>query len=145
MRKFVISLLLASAAAAPAVAGPRDWSDRQQAHEEHQQAQESRPQVHEERAQVRQERIQAREQGAGEGRSFAGPSRGQQIQMEQRQEMAVRQFNGGGRVQPQVQVEQRRGMFGGDRDGASQRDAFAAQRQAYMQQQQQQIQQQEQQ
>jgi nickel/cobalt transporter regulator len=136
MRKFVISLLLASAAAAPAIAGPRDWSDRQQAHEEHQQAQESRQQVHEERAQAREQRVEARQQGAVNRPSFAGPPRGQQIQMEQRQEMAARQFNGGGRVQPQVQVEQRRGMFGGERNGASQRDAFAAQRQAYVQQQQ---------
>jgi len=137
MRKFVISLLLASAVAAPAIAGPRDRSDRQQAHEEHQQAQESRQQVHQERAQVREERVQ----GAADRPSFAGPSRGQQIQMEQRQEMAARQFggDGGGRVQPQVQ--ERRGMFGGDRSG--QRDAFAAQRQAYVQQQEQQQQQQQ--
>src|SRR5690348_8645892 len=135
MRKFVISLLLASAAATPAIAGPRDWSDRQQAHEEHQQAQESRQQVHQERAQVREERAQAREQGGAERPSFGGVSRAQQVQMEQRQEMAVRQFNGdGGRVQPQVQ--ERRGMFGGERSG--QRDAFAAQRDAYVQQQQEQ-------
>jgi Ni/Co efflux regulator RcnB len=143
MRKFVISLLLASAAAAPAVAGPRDWSDRQQAHEEHQQAQESRQQVREERVQARQERMQSREQGAPDRSSFAGPSRGQQIQLEQRREMAAQQFNGdSGRVQPQVQVQQRRGMFGGGDRNASQRDAFAAQRQAYVEQQQQQEQQQ---
>lgn len=131
MRKFVISLLLASAAAAPAIAGPRDWSDRQQAHEEHQQARQ-------ERVQVREERAQSRDEGSANRSSFSAPARNQQIQAEQRQEMAVRQFNGdGARVQPQVQ--ERRGMFGGERNGnAGQRDGFTAQRDAYVQQQQQQ-------
>src|SRR5689334_20561490 len=48
MRKILITLLLASAAATPALAGPNDHSDRQQAREERQQA-------HEERQQARQE------------------------------------------------------------------------------------------
>src|SRR5689334_11684410 len=48
MRKVLISLLLAGAAATPALAQPHDPSDRQQAREERQQA-------HEERQQARQE------------------------------------------------------------------------------------------
>ena len=124
MRKFVISLLLASAVAAPAIAAPRDWSDRHQAHEDRQPVRESHQQAHQERAQVREERVQ----GAADRPSFAGASRAPQVQAEQRQEMAARQFSGdrGGRAQAQVQ--ERRGMFGGDR--SDQRDAFAAQRRA---------------
>ena len=60
MRKVLISLLLASAAATPALAGPDDHSDRQQAREERQQA-------HEERQQARQE---ARSERAAERSSF---------------------------------------------------------------------------
>ena len=56
MRKFLITLLLASAAASPAIAGPRDQSDNnQQAREDRQQAREERQQAHEERQQARQE------------------------------------------------------------------------------------------
>ena len=60
MRKILITFLLASAAATPALAGPDDHSDRQQAREERQQA-------HEERQQARQE---ARSERAAERPSF---------------------------------------------------------------------------
>src|SRR5947209_10637950 len=53
MRKFLITLLLASAAASPALAGPDKWSDRQQAHEDRQQAREDRQQAREDRQQAR--------------------------------------------------------------------------------------------
>jgi hypothetical protein len=81
MRKFIIPLLLASVAASPAIAGPRDDSnhpnrpdraERQQVREERQQA---RQQVREERQQVRQERPQfsgERPQFNGQGRFSGG-------------------------------------------------------------------------
>ena len=60
MRKFLISLLLAGAAATPALAGPHD-SDRQQAREDRQQAREERQQS---RSEAREERQQARPERA---------------------------------------------------------------------------------
>ena len=56
MRKFLITFLLASAAASPALAGPRDFTDQQQAREDRQQAREERAQVREERQQAREDR-----------------------------------------------------------------------------------------
>jgi hypothetical protein len=50
MRKLLLSALLASAAATPALAAPGDPSDRQEMRAERQQAREERQQVHEERA-----------------------------------------------------------------------------------------------
>jgi len=86
MRKLLISLLLASAAASPALAGPRDWSDRQQSSDNQQP--------------TRQERQQAREQAradrSAERPSFTAPARMQPQQYVQRQ-----QFNGGERFQQQ--------------------------------------------
>src|SRR5690349_10236753 len=62
MRKFLITLLLASAAATPALAGPRDHSDS-----DRQQAREDRQAAHEERQQARQE---SRSERAAERPSF---------------------------------------------------------------------------
>jgi Ni/Co efflux regulator RcnB len=59
MRKFLISLLLAGAAATPAIAGPHDWSDRQSAHEDRQSA-------HEDRQSARQESAQSHQQSHGD-------------------------------------------------------------------------------
>lgn len=59
MRKLLISLLLAGVAATPAMAGPRDWSNHQQAQEDRQQAREERQQAREDRQQARQERNQS--------------------------------------------------------------------------------------
>lgn len=128
MRKLVISLLLASAAAAPAIADPQDSSDRP--HHEHQQAQDNRQQAHEQRQQARQERQQA----APDRPSFGGAGRGEQMRME-RQDMAARpdrdrgtfrqQYQGGGSFRGQG------GAYGG------QRDAYVQQQQAYAEQRQQ--------
>ena len=68
MRKILITLLLASAAATPAFAGPDDHSDRQQAREERQAAHDERQAAHEERQQARQE---VRSERAAERPSFA--------------------------------------------------------------------------
>jgi len=53
MRKILISLLLAGAAATPAIAGPHDWSDQQSAQQDRQSAREDRQAAREERAQER--------------------------------------------------------------------------------------------
>ena len=62
MRKILISLLLASAAAGPAFAAPRDSSDRQQAREDREQARQERQSAREERQSAREDRQPAREQ-----------------------------------------------------------------------------------
>lgn len=87
MRKLLISLLLASAVATPAIAGPRNWSDRQQAQSDRQQAREDRQQVREERQQVREDR-------SAERPSFVAQPRQQAVQPQQlveRQQFAQRQ------------------------------------------------------
>ena len=62
MRKLLISLLLAGAAATPAIAGPHNWSDRQQAREDRQSAREDRQSAREERQSAREEHQSAREE-----------------------------------------------------------------------------------
>ena len=100
MRKFLIAVLLAGAAATPAIAGPHDWSDHQsndnhqQTHEEHQQAHEEHQQSHAERPQFTAPRMQApqvqmRQQG------FSG---GQQHVEGQRFEGRPNFGNGGARM-----------------------------------------------
>ena len=91
MRKLLISILLAGAAASPALAAPHnDDNDRQQAREE--------------RAQAREERQQAREQSrperpaAVERQSFARPDRpDRQVQPQQQQQQ--QQFDRQARLQ----------------------------------------------
>ena len=110
MRKFLISLLLASAAASPAVAGPRDQSDNNQ------QTREDRQQAHQERQQARDEARAERSQRP----QFVPQARMQP----QAQQFAGRpQFNDAGRAERQVDVnamraerEARGGSFAGQRD-----------------------------
>src|SRR4051812_20801735 len=85
MRKILMSLLLASAAASPALAQHDDKSDRQQAREERQQARE-------ERQQARQEsRSEARtEHNAPQGGQSGDYARSQQVNVPQQN------FSGGG-------------------------------------------------
>jgi Ni/Co efflux regulator RcnB len=91
MRKFLISLLLASAVATPALAGPRDSSDRQQAREERQQAREEKQAA---RAESRNDRSAER----------AAPARAERS-VQPRQQLVERpQFNGGERPQPRADV-----------------------------------------
>lgn len=81
MRKVLISLILASAAVTPAVAGPHDRSDRKQAQEDRQQAREDRQQAHEQQQQAapsdaRAGRQDARAQhNAPQGGQFGGAVR----------------------------------------------------------------------
>jgi len=122
MRKFLIPLLLASAAASPAVAGPRDWSDN------HQQTQQDHQQVREDHQQAREERQQARAEARSE-RSAPTFAPQERMQRQPEQFAARPQFNGGAHVEqqqpPQQQVDMnamraerdaRRGSFAGQRD-----------------------------
>ena len=113
MRKFLISLLLASAVASPAVAGPREHSDNnprdhsdnnQQTHEDHQQAHQERQQAHEEHSQRPAFVPQARMQP--QGQQFAGRP----------------QFNDAGRPERQVDMNAVRAQR------QAQAEAFAGQR-----------------
>jgi Ni/Co efflux regulator RcnB len=115
MRKILISLLLAGAAATPAIAGPHNWSDNRQ------QAQSDRQQAHEQRVEARDE---ARAERSDNRPSFNAPRYEPQVQ--QRQQMVERpQFD---RSDRQANVEQMRAQ----RDAyQAQRDAYAAQRNAY--------------
>jgi Ni/Co efflux regulator RcnB len=100
MRKILITFLLAGAAATPALAGPNDHSDHQQAREERQQA-------HEERQQARQE---ARSERAAERPSFTPRS----VEAPQARPQFVGNPNGG--------------QFHGDRGGrVEERGDFAGQ------------------
>lgn len=123
MRKILITLLLASAAASPALAGPNDQSDKQQARAERQQVKEGRQQA---RNEARAERQQA-------------PQREFQPQGQPpRQAFEGRQFNGPGAVQPQANVEAMRAARDARRDGfAGQRDPRVDQVQQQLQQRQQ--------
>jgi Ni/Co efflux regulator RcnB len=100
MRKLLISLLLASAAASPALADPHD-SNRQQ-------AQEDREQAHQERQQAREERQHAR----AESRGNAQAARPQVTGPRQAPEMRQQMVNGGGGM-PQVDARPR-GRFDGN-------------------------------
>jgi Ni/Co efflux regulator RcnB len=103
MRKFLISVLLAGAAATPAIARSNNWSDpqqtsdnHQQASDNHQQARDSRQQSREERQSARDERAQAREQSRGErggnanGGQFGGYARPERVNVPQQS------YGGGG-------------------------------------------------
>jgi len=138
MRKLLISILLASAAASPAIAQDRGNHDDRPDRAEHQQAREQRQQGREERQQVREERSQAREQVRAE-RSGGGfqarqpqSDRAEQFQMRQQQiqqqqvqrqarEFDSSRFQRGERAPQQVTEQQRterayrgyRGGYGG--------------------------------
>jgi len=108
MRKILISLLLASAAASPAIAGPQDSSDRQQAREDRQQARE-------ERAASRDE---ARAQRSAERASSQAQTRAEQPRP---QPVDRQQFSRPDRAPQQVDLQALR----------AQQNAYAAQRGAY--------------
>jgi len=98
MRKFLITLLLAGAAATPAIAGPNDWSDRQQSREDRQQAREERQAA----------RAEARSERSAEHSSYVAPAR-----QEPRQQAVDRaQFNA---EAMRAARDARRESFAGDR------------------------------
>ena len=98
MRKFLLAMLLAGAAATPAIAGPNDWSDHQQSNDNRQQAHEERQQAREERQQERAERPQ-----------FTAP----RMQAPQQMQMRQQGFNGGGQQHVDGQRFEARPEMGG--------------------------------
>ncbi len=94
MRKLLISLLLAGAAATPALAAPHNRSDSQQAQQDRQSARaDARAERQADRQSAREDRVQVREESRGGGANFNRPSFNQPApQAEVRQQM----FNGGG-------------------------------------------------
>jgi Ni/Co efflux regulator RcnB len=96
MRKLLISMLLAGAAATPAIARSNNWSEpqqasdnHQQARDNHQQAREDRQAAREERQAARDERVQAHEQlradrgGIANGGQFQGYARPERVNVPQ--------------------------------------------------------------
>lgn len=124
MRKVLIGLLLAGAAATPAFAGPHNWSDRASASQDRQSAQEDRSQAREERAQAREDKSQARDEPRSqraERPSFAP-------QQQQQQYYAPRQDGRPDRQANADAMRAERDAYGRERD--AQRDARVAQRDA---------------
>jgi Ni/Co efflux regulator RcnB len=129
MRKFLISVLLAGAAATPAIARSNNWSDPQQASDNHQQASDNRQQAHDNRQQAREERqaarderqsarderAQAHEQSRGErggnanGGQFEGYARPERVNVPQQS------YGGGGADRYNGRPE--RGNFSGRSEG----------------------------
>lgn len=106
MRKILISLLLAGAAATPALAGPHNWYN-QQTQDERQQARSDRQQAREERQQARQDARADRADNRANvnARQFNGP--GPQYERPQ--------FNGSGA--PQQRFDARGGGYYGQGNG----------------------------
>lgn len=104
MRKLLIGLLLAGAAATPALAGPND--DRQQAREDRQAA-------HEEKVQAREDRQQARQ----ESRSERAPNVQREQFNPQQQQVRQQAFSGGGAERFNGRPD--RGNFNGQAQGGN--------------------------
>jgi hypothetical protein len=94
MRKVLISLLLASAAATPALAERPNWSDRESAQEAHQQAREDRSAAREERS----------SESNHQSQNYSRPERSEQRSVEPRQQQS---FEPQQSFQPQQSVERR--------------------------------------
>jgi len=112
MRKLLISLLLAGAAATPAIAGPNNWADQQSAQQDRQSAREDRQAARAERAQERGDSRAERSNNVAAsnnvGRSQFSPGAAQ-MQMQQQMQMRQQQgFANGGYARPD------RGNFGGN-------------------------------
>lgn len=101
MRKILISLLLASAAATPALAAPRDWSDRQHAQEDGQSAREDRQSAREDRQAAREERQSTREDRQ--------PAREQRVQVREQRvnNVSAQQSRGPAQVDVRQQAVER--------------------------------------
>ena len=72
MRRIMISLLLASAAASPATAGPHNWSSHQSASDDQQSTSNNQQSAHEEHQAAREERQAAREEARSERSNNSG-------------------------------------------------------------------------
>ena len=133
MRKFIIAILLASAAASPALAQDHGRWHHDEAQSDSHQSHEDRSQAREERSQAREQRQEVREQARAERSNGGGNAeRMQQAQQQQaaRQFEARQQgqrgggwdrsrFEGQGNVAPQQVVEQQRRSDGNWRDRRS--------------------------
>ena len=116
MRKLLLSLLLASAAASPALAAPRDNDNREQARAERQAAREERQQAREERQeQAREPRAEvqvaprAERQVEFRARGNDGPARVEAVGRGDRRDIdTIRAARNERRVERQDLVEQRR-------------------------------------
>jgi Ni/Co efflux regulator RcnB len=123
MRKLLISLLLAGAAATPAIAGPHNWSNSQQASDSHQQAREDRQSARddrqsarEDRQAAREERVQVRDESRADrganfnGGQFNGYARQERVNVQQ-------QSYGGGGGADRYYGRPDRGNFAGRYEG----------------------------
>jgi hypothetical protein len=97
MRRILISLLLASAAASPAIAAPHNGSGRQEAQDDRQSAREERQAAREEKQSAREERSQARDESRGNRSNDRSNARQvqQQAQQQQVQQQRGQAFTGG--------------------------------------------------
>ena len=102
MRRFLITLLLASTAASPALAAPRDRSDREEARSERQ---ESRSERQQQRSEARSERSVERS-GGPDRPQLTGSRRGNDGGADRSQRM-VRSNDDGGSGQQQTQERRR--------------------------------------
>jgi Ni/Co efflux regulator RcnB len=118
MRKILISVLLASAAAAtPALAQPGNWSDHQQAREDRQQVREDRQQAREERQQSRSESRAERPANVERPQITVDARQARQVDMRQQMEMRQQAFTRGGGDMRQQGFEARDGeRFSGRAD-----------------------------
>lgn len=121
MRKFLISLLLAGAAATPAIAGSNNWSDQQQTNDSRQQARADRQAAREDRQAAREQRSQARDESraARQGNSNGGNFNGGQFNGYARPErvnVPQQPVNGGGGAE-RFNGRPERGNFGGRFEG----------------------------
>src|SRR4051812_28597624 len=105
MRRILISLLLASAAASPAIAAPHNWAGRQDAQEDRQSAREERQSSRDDRQAAREDNSQSRDQSPSDNRSDRSSEARQYQQQQVQQHQQVQQrpveaqqrqhFNGG--------------------------------------------------
>jgi Ni/Co efflux regulator RcnB len=122
MRKLLVSLLLAGAAATPAIAGPHNWSDRQSSREDRQSAREERQSsAREDRQSSRDERADARADSRPDRPSnFAGSNNFDRSQLARpnggapQVELRQQAFTGGGGERADARPD--RGNFGGNAD-----------------------------
>lgn len=102
-------MLLASAAASPAIAAPHNWAGGQQAQDDRQSAREERQSTREERQSSKEDRSQSREGSRGDRSDRSSDARQyQQVQQQQVQQQQVQQVQ-----QHQLQSQQHQQGFSG--------------------------------
>ncbi len=100
MHRILISLLLASAAASPAIAASNNWAGRQQAQDDQQSARDDRQSAREERQAAKEERSQSRAESRSDRSDRSSDNRQHQQQVPQQvQQQQVQQLQGQQRQQ----------------------------------------------